>query len=331
MKRNTRAGAIGILIASALLLNSCSDIREANNIQPDITSIPAIKPITVIAESTATPEPEIVIREPVKSRSPMRIKTDVDRNVTVPAFYQPIDIEGVNYCVYAYTSTDGTTKYRVYAEVDELEDENVMNTLKGFFDARITVNAKGIYVVETRKEDDPITEADEDPAILKTCQVPTRNNKRAYIRDAEKAATKYEKDLINAEKKGEPKPEPTPWDGLPIITDETVEVIIPRQVKTYKRIENLYYYVNVCGDNEYRRYATPNGNESGFYLSDEEGNISAGALMVNYELDFAKENFRSGKKRERPSDNTYRLPVVIRLTDGNTATVYSVYSRIYEE
>lgn len=331
MNRNTRAGAIGILIASALLLNSCSDIREANNIQPDITSIPAIKPITVIAESTATPEPEIVIREPVKSRSPMRIKTDVDRNVTVPAFYQPVDIEGVNYCVYAYTSTDGSTKFRVYAEVDELEDENVMNTLKGFFDARISINGKGVYVVETRKEDDPISEVDETPAVMKTCPVPTRNNKRTYIKNAEKSATKYANDVANAEKKGEPKPEPTPWDGLPVMTEETVEITIPNAVKTYKKIENLYYYVNVCGDNEYRRYATPNGNESGFYLSDEEGNISDGALMVNCELDFVKENFRSGKKQERPSDNMYRLPVMIRLSDGNTATVYTVYTRVFEE
>lgn len=315
-----------LLLLSALLVSSCGLVHPADELKPEATAAVIIKPIEIKAAATSTPEPVIVIRDPVKTHSPMRIQQDVPVNVSVPIFYQAIDLDGVNHCVYAFTTADGKTEFRVYAEVDELEDENVMNTLEGFFKAEIYKTGSG-YFIQTNKDDNPINVSSELPCKYYPCNPPTKNNIRAYIKNSNAEAKKYNQAVANAEKKGEPLPEPTPWDGLPIYTDETPAIQIPDKVKTYKKDPTLYYYVDIYGDEVFRRYATPNGDIAGFCLSDENGKIVPGSLMIDYELDFVKENFKGRTLVDKPEDNTYRLPVYITLTSGERETVEMVYQK----
>lgn len=316
-----------LLLAMLILFSSCGAFVPADEYEYNKQAAIVLKPVEIKAAATATPEPVIVIRDPVKGHSPMRIEKDVPEMVTIPSIYQAIDLEGVNHAVYAYTNTEGKTEYRVYAEVDELEDENVMNTLKGFFEAKIHWT-DGSYFVETNKEDNPIDVSTEKPATFTPCEPPVRNTIRSQIRTRENEARKYEREVESAQAKGEPLPEPTPWDGLPIYTDETEPIEIPSKVRALKKVGvGMYYYVDIYGDEVFRRYATPNGTDSGFYLSDEQGNIQPGALMLDHNKDFAKENFKGRKAEERPADNIYRSAVKILLTSGEEQIVDMVYTK----
>ena len=315
-----------LLLAIMLLIvmTGCDAIKPAENVKPDATAAVIIKPIEIKAADTPTPEPVIVVRDPVKSHSAMRIQQDVPVNVQIPSFYQAIDLDGVNHCVYAFTNSDGRTEFRVYAEVDELEDENVMNTLQGFFKADVYENGDEYYV-QTNKDDNPINISTELPCKYYPCEPPTKNNIKAYVRNRANEQKKYDKAVADAEKKGEPAPAPTPYNNLPIYTDSTEAIEIPREVKVMKKDPTLYYYVDIYGENVYRRYATPNGIVAGFCRSDENGKIVPGSLMIDYQLDFIKEHFKGRKVQEKVANSIYRIPVYITLTSGETRTVFMVY------
>jgi len=315
-----------LLLAIMLLIvmSGCDAIKPAENVKPDATAAVIIKPIEIKAADTPTPEPVIVVRDPVKSHSAMRIQQDVPVNVQIPSFYQAIDLDGVNHCVYAFTNSDGRTEFRVYAEVDELEDENVMNTLQGFFKADVYENGDEYYV-QTNKDDNPINISTELPCKYYPCDPPTKNNIKAYVRNRANEQKKYDKAVADAEKKGEPAPAPTPYNNLPIYTDSTEAIEIPREVKVMKKDPTLYYYVDIYGENVYRRYATPNGIVAGFCRSDENGKIVPGSLMIDYQLDFIKEHFKGRKVQEKVANSIYRIPVYITLTSGETRTVFMVY------
>jgi hypothetical protein len=77
----------------------------------------------------------------------------------------------------------------------------------------------------------------------------------------------------------------------------------------------------------FRRYATPNGEIAGFCISDENGKITPGSLMINSEMEFVKENFKGRTLLEKPEDNIYRLPVYVTLTSGEMETVQMVYQK----
>ena len=226
--------------------------------------------------------------------------------------------------MYAFTNSDGRTEFRVYAEVDELEDENVMNTLQGFFKADVYENGDEYYV-QTNKDDNPINISTELPCKYYPCDPPTKNNIKAYVRNRANEQKKYDKAVADAEKKGEPAPAPTPYNNLPIYTDSTEAIEIPREVKVMKKDPTLYYYVDIYGENVYRRYATPNGIVAGFCRSDENGKIVPGSLMIDYQLDFIKEHFKGRKVQEKVANSIYRIPVYITLTSGETRTVFMVY------
>ena len=314
-------------VMALLLLSSCDAFIPVEEVKPEATAAVIIKPIEIKAADTPTPEPVIVVREPVKAHSAMRIQQDVpaDATVPVPVFYQAIDLDGVNHVVFAFTTTGGKTEFRVYAQVDELEDENVMNTLEGFFKAEIYKTESG-YFIKTNKNDNPINISSEIPCKITPCSPPTKNNVQNYIRNMTNAAKKHEQAVAQAEKKNEPAPEPTPWDGLPIYTDDTPIITLPEQVRLVNRNDpTLYYYVNIYGENEYRRCATPNGEQAGFYLSNEEGKITPGSLMIDHEKDFVAENFKKRTIENKPDDFVLRLPVLVRLDSGEIESVEVVY------
>lgn len=312
-------------VMALLLLSSCDAFIPVEEVKPEATAAFIIKPIEIKAADTPTPEPVIVVREPVKAHSAMRIQQEVPVNTVIPVFYQAIDLDGINHVVYAYTGTGGKTEYRVYAQVDELEDENVMNTLEGFFKAEIYKTGTG-YFIKTNKDDNPINISSEIPCKITPCSPPTKNNVQSYIRNMNNAAKKYEQAVAQAEKKNEPAPEPTPWDGLPIYTEETTIITLPNQVRQVNRKDpTLYYYVNIYGENVYRCCGTPNGEQAGFYLSNEEGRIIPGSLMIDYEKDFVTDNFKKRTIQEKPDDFSLRIPVLIRLNSGETESVEVVY------
>lgn len=312
-------------LMALLLLSSCDAFIPAEDVKPEATAAVIIKPIEVKAADTPTPEPVIVVRDPVKAHSAMRIQQDVPADAAVPVFYQAIDLDGVNHVVFAFTTTGGKTEYRVYAQVDELEDENVMNTLEGFFKAEIYRTESG-YFIKTNKDENPINISSEIPCKITPCSPPTKNNVQNYIRNMTNEKKKYEQAVAQAQKKNEPAPEPTPWDGLPVYTEETTIIVLPEQVRLVNRNEpTLYYYVNIYGENEYRRCATPNGEQAGFYLSNEEGKITPGSLMIDYEKDFVTDNFKKRTVEEKPEDFVLRLPVLIRLDSGEIDSVEVVY------
>ena len=332
MFRNRRKQILLFLLPLLIpLLSSCGTFRSADTGEYPQTTVQHIRPVQVIAEQTATPEPVVIVREPVRNHSPLRVQLDAPDSAEIPDYYQPVDFGGIPYCVFAFTDIDNTTAFRVYAEVDELEDENVVRTLSGFFRASVYPDGNGLFILEADKNSDPIDPETESPAILTPCPVPTKNAVSAYVRNARNAAEKHQKAVAAAEKKGEPVPEPTPWDGLPVLTEETATISLPGQVKQVRKIDYLYSYTNIHGDEEYRRYATTDGYDSGFYLSDGEGRIRNGSLKIDITVDFDKSSFRSGKKVPRPEDSIYRLPVLVTLSDGETASVYTIYVKQEEE
>ena len=123
MFRKRRNGfLIPVLLLMIPLLSSCGSIRSADTDDYPQTTGFRIRTSQVIAEQTSTPEPVVIIREPVKNHSPLRIQLDAPDSADMPEYYQPVDFGGIPYCVYAYTDINNTTVFRVYAEVDELED-----------------------------------------------------------------------------------------------------------------------------------------------------------------------------------------------------------------
>ena len=332
MFRNKRKLILLFLLPLLIpLLSSCGNFRSADTGEYPHTTVQHIQPVQVIAEQTATPEPVVIVREPVRNHSPLRIQLDAPDSAEIPDYYQPVDFGGIPYCVYAFTDSDNTTAVRVYAEVDELEDENVVTTLSGFFCASVYPDGNGLFILETDKNSNPIDPETESPAILTPCPVPTKNAVSAYVKNAGNAAEKYKKAVAAAEKNGEAVPEPTPWNGLPVLTEETAIISLPGQVKQVRKIDYLYSYTNIHGDEEYRRYATADGYDSGFYLSDGEGRIRNGSLKVDIAVDFDKSSFRSGKKVPHPEDSIYRLPVLVTLSNWETASVYTIYVKQEEE
>lgn len=315
-----------IMVCALLCLSSCGSVREFDISQVANTA-QIIRPIQIIAENTATPEPVVVARDPVKRHSPMRIQTDVPSGYEIPSFYYPLDLDGVNHVVYGYVNSKNKYVFRVFAEVDDEEDGNVVKTNKGFYNANITRAANGTYIIETNKDDDPIDTSLEKPAKYIPSLVPTKNNIKSYVKSASDAAKKYEKAVSAAKKKGEPEPEPTPWDGTPILTNETTPITLPSAVKSSKKGFSMYYYVNVYGEYEFRRYATCDGVTGNFYYVEEDGKIAPGSLPVDTVIDFDKSNFKGKKALEKPSVLTYRLPVLVELSNGEIITVYTVFDK----
>ena len=317
---------LAVLIASTLLMTSCGQIKEFD-VSQVVNTAQIVRPVQIIAESTPTPEPVVVARDPVKRHSPMRIQTDVPSGYEVPSFYFPVDLDGVNHVVYAYVNNKGKYVYRVFAEVDEEEDGNVIQTYKGFYNANITQNKNGAFTIETNKDDMPIDTSTEKPAKYIPSLLPTKTNIKTYIRDAANAKKKYEKAVSNAQKKGEPVPEPTPWDGTPILTQETTAITLPTGVKASKKGFSMYYYINVYGEYEFRRYATCDGETGNFYYVNEDGKIAPGSLPVDISRDFDKSNFKGRKALDKPDFLVYRLPVLIELSNGQVITVYTVFEK----
>lgn len=322
--KSRRALFLVLLLLVLLVLTGCGQIHEVGDVLPVETIRTVIQPISIIAENTATPEPVITVRDPLKSHSAIRVKMDVPSGVEIPAFYQPIDLDGVDYVVFAFQNASNKTVYRVYGEVDELEDQHAVNTLKGFFEANVSHDGNSFYVY-ANKDQNPINISSEMPGNVRVCRPPTKNNINNYVRNMDNARKKYEQAVANADKKGEPRPEPTPWDELPILTADTPYMTFPGHVRSVKKVDNLFSYVNIYGDNEYRLYGSMDGVDSGFYLADADGNVKPGALKIDYSIDFDKANAKSGRAKERPSDNLYRLPVYITLNDNSVSTVYTIY------
>ena len=327
MKRNLKVVSLfALLLAAMLLLSSCGSIREFDISQVTNTA-QIIRPVEIIAENSPTPEPVVVARDPVKRHSPMRIQTDVPKGYEVPSFYFPLDLDGVNHVVYGYVNSKNKYVFRVFAEVDDEEDGNVVKTNAGFYNANITLNKNGTFVIETNKDDDPIDTSKEKPAKYIPSLLPTKANIKSYIKSASDAAKKYDKAVAAAKKKGEPQPEPTPWDGTPILSNETTPVTIPSAVKASKKGFSMYYYVNVYGEYEFRRYATCDGETGHFYYVEEDGKIAPGSLPVDTVIDFDSSNFKGRKVQEKPSVLTYRLPVLVELSNGDIITVYTVFDK----
>ena len=161
---------------------------------------------------------------------------------------------------------------------------------------------------------------------MNPCPVPTKKTIRTYIREADNYASKYERAKSDAEKSGNPLPDPTPWNGLPVLSAETEVFSLPSQVRQVRGFESLYFYENIYGLREYRFFATADGYDSGFYLSDRERNVQPGSLKINHLLDFDKSSFRSGRKLVLPEDYIRRLPVFVILSDGSRVSVYSVFT-----
>ena len=161
---------------------------------------------------------------------------------------------------------------------------------------------------------------------MNPCPVPTKKTIRTYIREADNYASKYERAKSDAEKSGNPLPDPTPWNGLPVLSAETEVFSLPSQVRQVRGFESLYFYENIYGLREYRFFATADGYDSGFYLSDRERNVQPGSLRINHLLDFDRSSFRSGRKLVLPEDYIRRLPVFVILSDGSKVSVYSVFT-----
>lgn len=322
--RVVKIGCAILAICALFLLTGCGAFIPAEELQQEAVTAAIIRPTEIKAAATPTPEPIIEKREPVKSHSAMRIQQDAPE-ASLQSYYTPIDLEGINHSVYAFTDTEGITKYRVWAEVDELEDENVMNTLVGFFNAEVYMTENGFFV-QTNKDENPINVSEDKICKIKPCPPPIYNNVQSYIRNMENAARQYEREKEKAEKNGEPLPEPTPWDGLPIYTRETEILKLPNRVKLVSRKDNaLFYYENVFAEKEYYKYGTPNGTDSGFYVSNEDGKIRAGSLIVDISQQFVPDNFRKYPVQEKPEDYIRRVPVIIRLSSGDLQTVYAIY------
>ena len=323
--KKQKARIVLAMTAASLLLTGCEKVPVQN-----IGGVraPIIKPAEAIIEVTPTPEPVIVKKEVVKSRSPLKIEDEAPHDVSVPAYYQVLDITGVPYVVYAYTSTDATTKYRVYATVNELEDGEVVKELAGFFDAQLIADKEKGIRIEVNKENNPVAADGETPAEVKVCDVPTKNNIRAAINGRKRAETDYQKAVRRAEKDGSPAPEKPQEEDVPRLDESTTPIKIPDRFRRVgRKYPNLYYYENVYGDKEYRQYGTPNGSIGGFFMANEEGSVSPGALMINYEKDVTKERFKARKPIDRPEDGIYRNPVFIYSSNGVWLTAEIVFHR----
>ena len=318
------------LLVVLMLMSSCSQIQLFDTSSISIKT-PAISAVRFIASATTTPEPLLIVRMPSQTRSPMRIKLDVPDNVAIPDFYQLIDLPGIPHQIYAFTDTQNKTRFRVYADIDELEDGHITNTVSGFYEAQVFLSEENLFIIETDKESDPVIAANENPATLTTCPVPTKKNIRDAIRARTNFEKQYESDCSRASRVGEPTPTPIQWDGLPILDASTPEMSLPPQLKSAgSKFPNLYYYTDLYGDREYRRFATADGYDSGFYLSDENGLIREGSLKIDTSVDLSGIFFKQRKAAVRPRNNLYRLPVIIRLSNGLEVSVTVIYSKLLE-
>ena len=98
MFRKRRYGVqIPILLLMIPLFSSCGSIRSADTDDYPQTTTVRIQAAQVIAEQTSTPEPVVIIREPVKNHSPLRIQLDAPEDAVIPEFYQPVDFGGIPY------------------------------------------------------------------------------------------------------------------------------------------------------------------------------------------------------------------------------------------
>jgi len=324
-KGNKKRLLVLIMIGASLFVTTGCGIKKASNVPKGVPAS-VIKPIEVIAEAKPTEPPAVVVRDAVKSRSPMKIFKDVPRDVQIPAYYSLVDLDNVPHAVYAYNLGNNETVFRVYGEVQELEDGNVVNTLTGFFTAKITIQNDG-YHVETDKEEYPVVLEEETPATLKTCVVPTKQNITNYVNKAKADKAAYEKALAKAQKNGSELPKEPEWDGLPILTKDTPSVKIPSELRAVRKVANLYYYESKYRENEYRRYATPDGTTSGYYISNSKGELKDGSLEVDIKSDVTKERRRQNKAVTKPSDGIYRVPVKIYLSDGQLQVVDQIIIR----
>ena len=322
---------ITLLLISIFLLTGCSQIQKIED-PIKASNRPSIKPVNIIASATATPEPLLIIRKPSITRSPMRVQLDVPDHVVVPKFYQLLDLTGVPHAVYAYTDKQNQIQYRVYADIDELEDGHITNTISGFFIAKVYLSEGNTFIIETDKDSDPVDISAEDPVTLVTCPAPTKANIRNAIKKKTNDQKKYKSDCDKASRVGEPTPTPPPWDGLPVLDESSTEITLPSKLKSAgSQNPNLYYYINLYGEREYRRYATPDGYDSGFYLSDENGSITDGSLKVDYTTDFDGTYFKQKKTLAPPASNLYRLPVFITLSNGLETSATVVYRKNIKE
>ena len=313
-----------ILFLSVILLTGCNNIHPLSELRDSGKRSTIINENVIVQSFSPTPSPEIKVREPEKSHSPIRISYDAPSEI-VPEFYQQLDFPGIPYCIYGYTNTSGECCYRVYGEVDVLEDENITETLIGFFQSSIFNSDYGIYILEVNKDSFPVKISSEKPVHLIPCPVPTNKEISSYIRKRKSETEKYEKERENAEKNGDPLPVPTIWDGQPLLSESTVPVNLPYQVKAVQNIQYLYYYENPYGERVYRRYATPDGFSSGFYPSDQDGNITIGSFKIDTSLDFDQSSFRSGKKLIPSDTQIQRIPSEVILSDGRSVTVYTIH------
>ena len=128
------------------LLSSCGLFHPVGEGSAPESTVHLIYPVQIIAENTATPEPVVIARDPVHNHSPLRIQFDAPENMEIPGFYHRIDFDGIPYCVYAYTDVSNRTVFRVFAEVDELEDKNITGTLSGFSVLK-SIRTKTVYSV----------------------------------------------------------------------------------------------------------------------------------------------------------------------------------------
>lgn len=310
-----------------LLLTSCSQFERIN--QESIMSDDVeIKPINIIASATASPEPQLIVRKPSYSRSPIRIKLNSPDNVEVPGFYQLLDLPGVPYAVYAFTDSDNKVQYRVYADVDELEDGHIMNMLSGFFAAKLYLTEGNTFVIEIDKETYPVIISAEIPSSLTPCPAPTKANIGKAIKTRANEQKIYGSGYEKTGRVVESNPAPDSWDGLPVLDESTTEIYLPSQLKSAgSKYPYLYYYTDLYGDKAYRRYATSNGYDSGFYFSDEFGTIADGSLKIDFETDLGGEYFKKRKIIPHPQDGLYRLPVIITLSNGLDISATVVYSK----
>lgn len=316
-----------LLILSMFLLTSCSQFKKIEQ-QSILSHEIEINTTSFIASATATPEPLLIVRKPSYSRSPMRIKLTAPEYVEIPNFYQLLDLPGVPYALYAYIDSENNVQYRVYADVDEIEDGHIINTITGFFAAEVYLTEGKTFTIETDKESYPVNSSSELPSVLTPCPAPTKSNIRNAIKTSANELKKYKSDCEKAARVGEATPAPPAWDGLPLLDESTIEIVLPSQLKAVgSKYPNLYYYINLYGDKEYRIYATADGYDSGFYLSDELGTIADGSLKIDFKTDLGGEYFKQRKTIPHPEDGLYRLPVTITLSNGLETTATVVYTK----
>lgn len=292
-----------VIVAGFVGIKNCKKVDE--DVVPTLERI--VIPKTVILEVKPTEKPKKVEKEKIISRSNLRISKDMPE--AIPDYYSIIDIGEVDYPIFAFTNDQGHTEYRVYGEIDVLENNQVKDTLVGYYPIELEGTEAGIKMI-VDNEHDPIN-METNLASFIACDVPTKESVRKQIQDRKNALSKYERAKAKAEKDGSEAPLEPIFDK-PIFDENTHYYRLPGQFRKIRKIYNLYYYVNLYNQEEFRQYATVTGDEHGFVLSDEEGHIKDGELFVDIENDAVKANFKGRKVVEPPAFK--RVPVLIDLS-----------------